>query len=123
MPSRSICSAALAIVLVFAGVRIAVAEVPPIPKKQLAEQAKLVVTGKVMSVEEKVLRTEKDGFKESQFRVTIEVAAVDKGELKDREKPIVALGKAYQLAPGKAGSGGHYSANSNHRLLGVEKGW
>jgi hypothetical protein len=123
MPTRPVPSAALAVILVTVVGHVALAEVPPLPPDKLADKSKLVVTGKVTSIEEKVLREDKSGFKETEVRVRVQVTGVSKGELKDRDRPIVAIGKAYELAPGKAGSGGHYSANSDHRLRAVQKDW
>ena len=101
----------------------AAAEVPSLPKDRLTEKAALVVTGRVTAVEAKVVREGKDGSKESPYTITVEVADVAKGELKDRAKPITVVGYRYVLAPRTTGSSGHRSDNTRHSIADVAKGW
>jgi len=47
---------------------------------------------------------------------------VTKGKPKGAGKSVVACGSYFELRPGTAGSAGHYSANTDDRVGGVEKG-
>jgi hypothetical protein len=99
------------------------AEVPPLPKERLADEATLVLTGKVTAVESQVVREEPSGFKEVRCTLTIEPTAVSKGELKDRAKPITVVGARNVLAPRTTGSTGHRSNNTVHKISDVGRGW
>jgi hypothetical protein len=102
----------------------AAAEVPPLPEKELVAQSDVIVVGTVDAVKATVKKkaTAKERGEE-EYLLTVTIKSVDKGKLNEGTKTLTARGWYYELPPGFAGAAGHYSANTDDRVAGVEKGW
>jgi hypothetical protein len=112
-----------AVVACFFVCGVLVAEIPPLPKKQLQDNADVILSGKVTEVKTAQKSPPKYGDKETEYSLTVEVGQVAKGKLKEGARTVVARGSVYDYRPGAVGTGGHYSDNTDDRIGGVEKGW
>jgi hypothetical protein len=98
------------------------AEVPPLSEGALKGRATVIVTGTVEKVEAGKEKSRPDGS-QTDYRLTVKVRKVEKGDLGKDAGPVVAHGSRIKLKPGLVGSTGHRSANSDNHIADVRKGW
>jgi hypothetical protein len=100
----------------------AAAEIPPLPKERLMEEADLVVSGTVTRVKTQRLPPTKERLRESRHALSVEVSKVEKGRLAGGKKVLTAVGSSYVLPPGYAGTAGIRSDTYDY-IDDVRKGW
>jgi hypothetical protein len=96
------------------------AEVPPLSKERLEEEAAFIVTGKVTEIKASEPKENNAGTTIT-YEITLEVTKVNKGKLED-VKTIVVRGNSNQLKKGLVGSSGHRDNGGKGNLGVLTKG-
>jgi hypothetical protein len=112
----------LVILLAFAVARgHLLAEVPPLSKDELENQAALIVTGTVTDVKVGQAKPRADG-KEYNYELTVLVETVKKGK-SEKGATLKVRGSYIKLKPRLVGGSGHRSDNTGDRMNAIEPDW
>jgi hypothetical protein len=94
------------------------AEVPPLPQKELEKQAVVIATGKVTKIQ--AVPPKESGVGTTvEYTITLDVSKVTKGEA---GKSLIVTGHSHTLKRGAVGSSGHRCSETSASIKTVKVG-